>query len=427
MLTYSEYFQATARLFESIPANQDSAYTTIYGFFADNAPLLLDRLLDLFEAQAVGALGIFVANTIGESHLRLVHGLRKYPGPLAQTSANKGKAFGYLDEIEGDAGELVQVDSDMLAQTPATLVLALCHHVTELDAPRHPSYLIPMVLGGDAHTEVVSAYKAFFILFELRYTPLFDTLRAAGTVPSIIAGDLTLIKPSPSFWSELGFPMYMKSKVLYRDLPGLNRLPTIGDPALTTAMAALTDHQLRLTPVAALWKARRSRPPPIYQAWTQKSKHKKTHMIFQSQVASCASELFIQAPLVTIAELKRFQYGNFYGTDPFDTLKREQEAAANVAAYDTVISIEGNSFTLEDSRELHKTKAYIPLTGPKPPPSWRAIWRKGFTARGFTAQMLLSPAVCRYVWAQQTKGPDSTAYKNKQQDGVPGSTSSSTA
>eukprot|EP00536_Pseudo-nitzschia_multiseries_P003729 jgi/Psemu1/8395/gm1.8395_g len=81
--------------------------------------------------------------------------------------------------------------------------------------------------------------------------------------------------------------------------------------------------------------------PPIYQAWAQKSKRKKTRTIFQSQAATCAAELYIQAPLVTTS--------------------REQEAASNVAAYDTMISAEGNSLTLKDSLELQKTKAYIPL------------------------------------------------------------------
>eukprot|EP00536_Pseudo-nitzschia_multiseries_P014870 jgi/Psemu1/40403/gm1.40403_g len=410
--------RTTASPFGSIPADQNGAYTTIYGYFAaNNAPLLLDQLLDLFEAQAVGALGIFVANAIGESCLRLVHGLWKYPGPLAQDSANKGKAFGYLDGIEGDAGELVQVNSDMLAQTSASRVLALGHHVAELDAQHHPSYLIPMVLEGSAHMEVVSAYKVFFIPFELTpillgkgftplqamtiihpflshqglvetCAPLFDTLRAADTIPSILAGELTLTKASPSSQSEPGLMVYMKSKVLYWDLPGLNRIPVTGDPVLTAVVTALTDHQLRLSEgldqrcsqsVGGTWGPLYTQRLLLLCAWAQKSKHEKTHMIFQSQVAACASELFIQAPLVTTAVLKRFQDDNFYGIDPFDvadgilplaftplggsaeTLKREQEAAANVAACNTMISTEGNSLNLKDSLELQKTIAYIPI------------------------------------------------------------------
>eukprot|EP00536_Pseudo-nitzschia_multiseries_P010781 jgi/Psemu1/26939/gm1.26939_g len=113
MKTYSEYFQATASPFGSTPADQNEACSTIYGYFAaaDNTPpLLLDQLLDLFEAQAVGALGIFVADTLGKSHLRLVHGLWKYPGTLAQASNNKGKVFGYLDDIASDNCHATQRD-----------------------------------------------------------------------------------------------------------------------------------------------------------------------------------------------------------------------------------------------------------------------------------------------------------------------------
>eukprot|EP00536_Pseudo-nitzschia_multiseries_P012314 jgi/Psemu1/31689/gm1.31689_g len=66
----------------------------------------------------------------------LVHGIRKYPRTLAQASSNKGEAFGYLDNIEGDAGELVQVNAGMLSKTPASQVLSLGHHIAELDARR---------------------------------------------------------------------------------------------------------------------------------------------------------------------------------------------------------------------------------------------------------------------------------------------------
>eukprot|EP00536_Pseudo-nitzschia_multiseries_P017565 jgi/Psemu1/51423/gm1.51423_g len=199
----------------------------------------------------------------------------------------------------------------------------------------------------------------------------------------------------------------MKANVLLRDLPGLRVGPAApADPTLTAAFSALTDQQLRLSEsldqrrqessklhsVRAVWgdlyterllllcgKTTEADLPPIYTAWVKKSKHEKTHMILQSQVATDAYNLGIQAPLITTAVLKRFQDCNFYGTDPFDvadgilplaftppggsaaTLKREHEAAANVAAYDTMISTQGNSLSLKDSLELQKTKAYIPL------------------------------------------------------------------
>eukprot|EP00536_Pseudo-nitzschia_multiseries_P014241 jgi/Psemu1/38043/gm1.38043_g len=382
--------------------------------------VLLEHLLNLFEAEAVGALGIFVADSQGLPCLRLVHGLRKYPGPLAQHSPNKNKAFGYLDDNEGEAGELVLVDSAMLSPTIATRVLTLDHHLAELEA--HPARLsIPVIPEGTAHSELIRAHKSFFIPFELVHFLLGKGLspkqamevlhpqlnwaglmELAGTTATEPGGSPKLQQPGPFFRSETGLTNYMKLKVMYRDLPELERpWDPPGDPALTAAVTALTDHQLKLSEnmdhkrsqsVRTTWgplytqrllllcgKQDEANLPPIYQAWAQKSKHERTHMIFQSQVAARASKLGIQAPLFTTAALKRFQDGNFHGTDPFDvadgilpmaftppggsaaTLKREQEAAATVAAYDTMISTEGNSLTLKDSLELQKTKAYIPV------------------------------------------------------------------
>eukprot|EP00536_Pseudo-nitzschia_multiseries_P019414 jgi/Psemu1/60638/gm1.60638_g len=367
---------------------RNKAYPTIFGYFilASTPQSLLEQLLNLFEAQAVGALGIFVADAQGTPCLWLVHGLWKYPGPLAQHSPNKNKAFGYPDDIEGEAGKLVLVDPIMLLSVPA-------------------------VAEGTGHSELIRAHKAFVIPFELVHfllgkgltpcqtmgvlhpqlnrvelmescTPLFNTFRLAGTISTDPGGNPTLLHPGPSFRNKTGLTNYMKHKVMYRDLPDLERpWDPPGDPSLTAAVTALTDHQLKLSEnldrnrsqsVGATWsplytqrllllcgKQEEANLPPIYQAWAQKSKLERTHMIFQSQVAARAAELGIQAPLITTAALKRFQDGNFHGTDPFDvadgilpmaftppggsvaTLKREQEAAANVAAYDTMISTEG--------------------------------------------------------------------------------------
>eukprot|EP00536_Pseudo-nitzschia_multiseries_P019464 jgi/Psemu1/60822/gm1.60822_g len=77
MLTYTEYYQSTPSPLGVGPA-RDLAYQTIYDYFAEETatPILLGRLLDLFESEAVGALGIFLTNTFGKARLRLVHGLR---------------------------------------------------------------------------------------------------------------------------------------------------------------------------------------------------------------------------------------------------------------------------------------------------------------------------------------------------------------
>eukprot|EP00536_Pseudo-nitzschia_multiseries_P016057 jgi/Psemu1/44760/gm1.44760_g len=457
MLTYSEYFRTTPSPFGST-AERDKAYSTIFSYFTLASPpqVLLEHLLNLFEAEAVGALGIFVADSQGLPCLRLVHGLRKYPGPLAQHSPNKNKAFGYLDDNEGEAGELVLVDAAMLSPTTATRVLTLDHHLAELEA--HPATPLPVIPEGTAHSELIQAHKSFFIPFELVHfllgkglspkqaleilhpwanmaglmescTPLFNTLRLAGTTATEPGGSPMLQQPGPFFRNETGLISYMKLKVMYRDLPELARTGAPpGDPKLTAAVTALTDHQLKLSEnmdhkrsqtVKTTWgplytqrllllcgKQEEANLPPIYQAWAQKSKHERTHMIFQSQVAARASELGIQAPLITTAALKRFQDGNFHGTDPFDvadgilpmaftppggsaaTLKREQEAAATVAAYDTMISTEGNSLTLKDSLELQKTKAYIPVDWTEATTQLESYLngRKGLTAKGLTAQ-----------------------------------------
>eukprot|EP00536_Pseudo-nitzschia_multiseries_P019220 jgi/Psemu1/231678/e_gw1.4141.1.1 len=237
--------------------------------------------------------------------------------------------------------------------------------------------------------------------------PLLDTLRAVGTQPTTLLGAIRLLEPGPSFREEANLRAYMKKNVLLRDLPNLSGSAAPADPTLTAAFSALTDQQLRLSEsldqrrqessklhsVREVWgnlyterllllcgQTTEADLPPIYTAWAKKSKHEKTHMILQSQqVATDAYNLGIQAPLITTVVLKRFQDCNFYGTNPFDvadgilplaftppggsaaTLKREYEEAANVAAYDTMISTQGNSLSLKDSLELQKTKVYIPL------------------------------------------------------------------
>eukprot|EP00536_Pseudo-nitzschia_multiseries_P006879 jgi/Psemu1/16363/gm1.16363_g len=67
MLTYAEYFQATTPSPFGSSAERNNAYATIFGYFAlaSTPQFLLEQLLNLFEAQAVGALGIFVANAQG--------------------------------------------------------------------------------------------------------------------------------------------------------------------------------------------------------------------------------------------------------------------------------------------------------------------------------------------------------------------------
>eukprot|EP00536_Pseudo-nitzschia_multiseries_P012952 jgi/Psemu1/210162/e_gw1.524.25.1 len=434
-MNYREYFQG-AGPFGEAPARHN-VYQAIYTLFTEaEGDRLLPLLLDIFNAQAIGGLGIFQEDAAGVDRLRVIHGLRRYPGTITQPSANRGRAFGYIDDVEGQEGELVQVDAALLSRAAASRVYLMAHH--EATISQHPDRdYIPAIPEGTAHTEMLQAHKVCFLPFEFVplvlcrgltpkqafqvlqphihqqglgniCKPLLDTLQAVGTQPTTLLGAIRLLEPGPSsFRAEANLRAYMKSNVLLRDLPGLRVDPAApADPTLTAAFSALTDQQLRLSEsldqrrqessklhsVRAVWgdlyterllllcgKTTEADLPPIYTAWAKKSKHEKTHMILQSQVATDAYNLGIQAPLITTAVLKRFQDCNFYGTGPFDvadgilplaftppggsaaTLKREHEAAANVAAYDTMISTQGNSLSLKDSLELQKTKAYIPL------------------------------------------------------------------
>eukprot|EP00536_Pseudo-nitzschia_multiseries_P019484 jgi/Psemu1/60917/gm1.60917_g len=368
------------------------------------------------------------------SYWRLGHLPRRCSrGTITQPSANRGRAFGYIDDVEGEEVELVRVDAALLSRAAASRVYLLAHH--EANVSQHPERdYIPAIPEGTAHTEMLQAHKVCFLPFKFIplvlcrgltpkqafqvlqphihqqglgdiCKPLLDTLRAVGTQPTTLLGAIRLLEPGPAFRAEANLRAYMKKNVLLRDLPGLAG-PAPADPSLTAAFSALTDQQLRLSEsldqrrqessklhsVREVWgnlyterllllcgKTTEADLPPIYTAWAKKSKHEKTHMVLQSQVATDAYNLGIQAPLITTAVLKRFQDCNFYGTDPFDvadgilplaftppggsaaTLKREHEAAANVAAYDTMISTHGNSLSLKDSLDLQKTKAYIPL------------------------------------------------------------------
>eukprot|EP00536_Pseudo-nitzschia_multiseries_P010366 jgi/Psemu1/25709/gm1.25709_g len=432
-MNYREYFQG-AGPFGEAPARHD-LYQAIYTLFAEaDRDRLLPLLLDIFNAQAIGSLGIFQEDAAGVDRLQVIHGLRRYPGTITQPSANCGRAFGYIDDVEQQEGELVQVDAALLSRAAASRVYLLAHH--DATVSQHPDRdYIPAIPEGTAHTEMLQAHKVCFLPFEfvplvlcrgltLKQAfqvlqphihqqglgdickPLLDTLRAVGTQPTTLLGAIRLLEPGPSFRAEANLRAYMKKNVLRRDLPGLaGSAPA--DPTLTAAFSENTDQQLRLSEsldqrrqessklhlVREVWgalyterlllllcgKTTEAYLPPVYTAWAKKSKHEKTHMILQSQVATSAYNLGLQAPLVTTAVLKRFQDCNFYGTDPFDvadgilplaftppggsaaTLTREHEEAANVAAYDTMISTQGHSLSLKDSLELQKTKAYIPF------------------------------------------------------------------
>ena len=92
-----------------------------------------------------------------------------------------------------------------------------------------------------------------------------------------------------------------------------------------------------------------------------------------------ARELGLQPPFVPLAALKSFQAFRFYGIDDCElgdgilpmafappggspTARKQQlEDATAAAAYDTMVSTEGNSISFSDATTLGKAKGYIPV------------------------------------------------------------------
>eukprot|EP00536_Pseudo-nitzschia_multiseries_P017750 jgi/Psemu1/52378/gm1.52378_g len=354
-MNYRESFQGRGPFGEA-PASHD-VYQAIYTLFTEaDGDRLLPLLLDIFNAQAIGGLGIFQEDAAGVDRLQVIHGLRQYSGTITQPSANRGSSFGYIDGVEGQEGELVQVNADLLSRASASRVYLMAHH--EAAISQHPDRdYIPAIPEETVHTEMLQAHKVCFLPFEFIplvlcrgltpkqafqvlqphihqqglgdiCKPLLDTLWAVGTQPTTLLGAIRLLEPSQSF----------------QDLPGLaGSVPA--DSTLTAALSALTDQHLRLSEsldqrrqessklhsVREVWgalyterllllcgKTTEADLPPIYTAWAKNSKHEKTHMILQSQIATDVYNLGIQAPLITTAVLKQFQDCNFYRTDPFD-------------------------------------------------------------------------------------------------------------
>eukprot|EP00536_Pseudo-nitzschia_multiseries_P012742 jgi/Psemu1/33042/gm1.33042_g len=336
-MNYREFFQGRGPFGEA-PASHD-VYQAIYTLFTEaDGDWLLPLLLDIFNTQAIGGLGIFQEDAAGVDRLRVIHGLRQYPGTITQPSANRGSSFGYIDDVEGQEGELVQVNAALLSRASASRVYLMAHH--EAAISQHPDRdYIPASPEGTTHTKMLQAHKVCFFPFEFVplvlcrgltpkqafqvlqphihqqglgdiCKPLLDTLWEVGTQPTTLLGAIRILEPGPSFQAEASLRAYMKknSESLDQRRQESSKLHSVRE-----VWGALYTER----PLLLCGKTTEADLPPIYTAWAKKSKHEKTHMILQSQVATDSYNLGIQVPLITTAVLKQFQDCNFYGTDPF--------------------------------------------------------------------------------------------------------------
>ena len=65
-----------------------------------NEAALLEVTLNKFDDINIGAIGVFVKVADSDFHLRLIHGLKKYPGDIRTNSPLLiNQVFGYLDGV----------------------------------------------------------------------------------------------------------------------------------------------------------------------------------------------------------------------------------------------------------------------------------------------------------------------------------------
>eukprot|EP00536_Pseudo-nitzschia_multiseries_P016857 jgi/Psemu1/48149/gm1.48149_g len=117
-MNYMEFFQGQGP-FGDASARRD-VYQAIYTLFTESEGDRLLPLLDILNVQAIGGLGIFQEDAAGVDRLRVIHGLRRCPGTITQPSANLGRSFGYINDVEGQECELVQVDAALLSRAAAS-------------------------------------------------------------------------------------------------------------------------------------------------------------------------------------------------------------------------------------------------------------------------------------------------------------------
>jgi hypothetical protein len=241
--------------------------------------LLMAGTVNAFDLRTVGGIGVFVRQTDGRHLLRVIHGIRRYPGKLGDTGPLVHGVFGVVGNPDDGFEELVHVQASIFGVTGEVNVCTVDRHRQLLKTD--PSLLlIPARDNTGAQTETKKARMSAFIPFELvplvsdmwlaprvaflvidayltangtrtEYQPLLDFLRIAGT--SNAAGSFlnALTEVGPKFRGERGHNKYMRSTVILQDLQGLRREAPGSDPATLAVQSALTtmsDIQLVQTP-----------------------------------------------------------------------------------------------------------------------------------------------------------------------------------
>ena len=227
---------------------------------------LLETVLNQFEGQPIGGIGVFVIGTDGQHRLEVIHGLRKYPGPLIAHSPLSNRYFGYQGDVsENGFAKIVEVQDELLDVTDEINVLKLDHHKAKLENDTAAEGLVQPVPDNAPQCETLSTRKSMFIPYclmpmlfaksltareafftieseltdpELRTAclPLLTYLRV-GTTMAVGDSILTALpRVCPAFELTPSLQDYLYTKVALRDLQG--RRPTrLAGPTDPTTVA----------------------------------------------------------------------------------------------------------------------------------------------------------------------------------------------
>ena len=126
----------------------------------------------------IGGVGIFIKGTDGIPRLRVIHGIRKYPGPLLATSQLSGKVFGFYGEVNRLGFVAIsQIVEGMFAVTGNVNVYNVAQHKATLVADPF-IVTVPTLVDTEPQTETISMQKTAYIPFDLMALLLEEPLTA---------------------------------------------------------------------------------------------------------------------------------------------------------------------------------------------------------------------------------------------------------
>ena len=139
---------------------------------------LLEIVLNQFESQPIGGLGVFVTGTDGQPRLGVVHGARKYPGPLITHSPLANRSFGYQGDLS-DSGfaTVVEISPTLFDLTDEINLLKLDHYKSTLGSDPTLGQVKP-VADDAAQGETVETRNTMSIPFGLVGSVFGESLTA---------------------------------------------------------------------------------------------------------------------------------------------------------------------------------------------------------------------------------------------------------